>query len=110
MKCCVSTHTPWTIFGAEVARGLHLPVANPFRERVDTFLRPYRRWWCKHSLWLLIHPALLPVEVWFPVAKTGNTWDWRFDVPMWNVLGMNGVLNRRMFSVTCEQVCTFERI
>jgi hypothetical protein len=71
-------------------------------------LGSYKGWWCEHELWLSLGPGYLPLEVWFPVELGPRGWQWRLGFPEWNVLGMRGVLDRRMLCVTSKEVYAFE--
>ncbi|MCX7428924.1 MAG: hypothetical protein NTW96_25265 [Planctomycetia bacterium] len=111
MKCHVSTDTRPTIFQGGIAGRLHLqPPLQPFYQWVDTFLGPFNGPWGSHVVWLSIGPDYLPVKVLFPVRLGPEGWEWWSDVPKWNVLGMKGILRRRMLCVTSDQVFVFERL
>lgn len=110
VECHICTDTQPAVFQGNIAYSLGLRPINPFIRRVDTAFGPYAGYWSRYDLWLSPCPGYMRLEVWFPVERNRRGWDWRYGFPQWNVLGMRGVLNRRMLCVTSEQVYAFVRL
>ena len=109
LDCQISTDSWPTVFQGKIAKQLELQPDEPVLEQVSTFGGPYKGWWSRHRLWLSIGLNYLDLEVWFPVESGSSGWEWRDEFPQSNVLGMGGVLDRRMLCLTSEQVFVFEK-
>jgi len=110
VPCHINTDLQPTVFQGQIAQRLNLPVINPFLATVPCVIDPHPRWWSRYTLWLGVGPGYLPVDVLFPVEPGNRGWRWQHGFPQWNVLGMQGVLDKTLLCVTAEQVFVIERV
>lgn len=111
IACHVNSDAKETVLQGQIAAELNLQPVDPFSARIATHMGVYPGLWNRHELWVAFGPDYFPLEVWFPVEPEGRGWAWRSDrFPQWNVLGMRGLIDRRMVCITSSEVYAFERL
>lgn len=130
--CHVNTDSIESLFQGDVAAELHLRLPNLRPDLVDpawfqgeiadeddpncvvmgavsTFVgRFFSGYWCEREIHVGLYPGFVPVKVWFPIELGNNGWQWRLGFPIWNVLGMRGVIDKRMLSVNDLELYSME--
>jgi hypothetical protein len=102
--CHINTDSAVSLFQGNVAFKLNLQPRPPFLGIVSTCVGNVSHYWNEYSVYVGLHPGYIPVSVWFPVELGNDGWQWEFGFPTWNVLGMRGVIDRRMLSINALEV------
>ncbi len=107
--CRVSTDSLISLFQGSIAYQLNLQPGLPILGGVSTCVgRIPGGYWSEHRILLGLYPGYISIRVWFPIEFGNNGWQWKFGFPIWNVLGMRGVLNKRMLSMNALECYSME--
>jgi hypothetical protein len=106
--CHINTDSIVSVFQGQIAEALGLRPQPPFIDGFSTCMELIPGYWNLHEVHVGLGPNFIPVNIWFPVEYGNHGWQWRRLFPIWNTLGMRGVIDKRMLCINELEVYAFE--